>query len=495
VTTILRSGTCAVMLVACVLAGAHPAAGQKLTPFAFRGFFGRPAPSPAAAGQQTPLPEAMTEVCDYFGLVRPRDGGMPPPELAALVKALLAPATITAIDGFAKSHNIDLGRAPGLAPTHVWAAGACTVLAGLAARQISDLDSAGSHRVLVEIEFTMNRLNTWLGMLRSSDSPDFIQASSRVNFERQQLNDLMRAHDLLNRFSAALFVGTSIGGTNQLFEGKGTDPVKTRISETEQTVQVSKLTFETAHFGWQGEHLMDASIRAQVGFQPALNIMKATLDNDAASVANPTLVAVLQPALVTSIGARLGIPYQRIDGEISIVGGVGASRLTSDAVTFDNKTPALIARPLKDSLSKTAWFSELGVELALYDNPIRVLHAEKGLVTPAIVIAAGYRRDERFTSDSVPVVDTQPLLTVEPHRFYLRFMIDTVKTVSRRGVADPPKAFDLGFGLEYERPWWRHDSQVPSSTRFVIRGNINLLKASASSDEKPKTPAAGGGAQ
>lgn len=65
-------------------------------------------------------------------------------------------------------------------------------------------------------------------------------------------------------------------------------------------------------------------------------------------------------------------------------------------------------------------------------------------------------------------------------------MVDTVKTVSRWGVAEPPKAFDLGFGLEYERNA-RGDSQVPSSTRFVIRGNTNLLKAS-SGDEgaKPK---------
>ena len=430
--------------------------------------------------------QALSALCRYMSLTKP-DGDLT--TLTGLGAKLAGRPPLTGASLRDKGVAMLIAGSGGTSVA--WAIGACALI--VSNHVLADIDPAkpdDGHRELVELDFTLSRFNHWLEKWRTSQrkadataagAADMTEALERVNQERARVAAEMRRHDLLNPFSAAFFAGTAIGGSGRLIGDLGDAAVRNRISEREASLQTTRFTLESAHFGWQGEHMADGSFRAQVGFQPVLTVLSATTE----SAGKAAVVSVLQPALVTSVGGRFGFPMEKIISELSFVVSTGAARPTADAVTFDDKKPPLVASPVKDGSTKTAWFSETGFEFTMFDNPVRVLHAEKGLVNPAVLVAGGYRYDARFRADEFSSLGDG--FTASPHRLYFRFMVDTVKTVSRREVAEKPKTFDLGFGIEYERSLGT--SSVPSTTRFVIRGNINLLKAAGSDAEKEKEKA------
>lgn len=453
----------------------------------------RVAAPPPPAVQQEPserdkqIQTKFLDICNYFVQTPPKAAfGSEATYWLTFLTTVDPPVTVAA---FRKAN-------PGVDPpvtgrySLTWALGACAQRYAIRARAIGDADGAEGHRELVQLDFNVARLKTWFGKAvkatqSDADAADATAARTHIENALLDLHAFMSDHGLLNPFSAGAFFGTAIGASGLILSG-GSDAVKNRISETEQTLPLTTLTVESTHFGWRGEHGADASFRAHVGFRPVLNVVKASLDQDTAD-STPALVAVLQPALFTDVGARVGLPLERINGEFSFTAIVGASRITTDPVTFDDKKPALIATRMSDRASKTAWFSEAGVELMMFDNFLRVLHAEKGLVTPVVRIAAGYRVDSRFAQENMPG------LVADPHRLYFRSMVDLNKLVAGRAFGDPAKAFDFGFGIEYDRSL-HASSDVPSSTRFLIRGDINLLKAAKKDDSaaKEKSAAAAG---
>lgn len=190
---------------------------------------------------------------------------------------------------------------------------------------------------------------------------------------------------------------------------------------------------ESAHFGWQGEHSVDGSVRAHAGYQPAFTILNATTEADPKGA----YVAVLQPALTFSAGGRIGFPVQKNSSELSAVANFGATRPTTDAVTFDDKKPPLNATQVAPDSSLTSTFVEIGADYAMFDNPIRVLHAEKGLLTPAIALGMGYRYDSRFRQDNLSSI---PDFSSSPHRLYARFMVDAIKSVTTRAAGGDAEA-------------------------------------------------------
>jgi hypothetical protein len=405
------------------------------------------------------------------------------------------------LNDFAAANGFDLDDASGGDGTdtparRVWATGACATLIKWEASQVTDdtaTNSADNHLALVELDLALTHVDHWLDMqsnlINQKPVPNtaavVTQANDRFQSALASVHKIMQAHQLLNSFSAGLFAGSAIATTNRLVGTAGDSSVTSRIVETDSTSQVNSLTVESAHFGWEGEHHVDVSFRAQAASRPVLNLLSASTGGSV----TPATVAVLQQALVVSAGARFGIPFEKPNLEVSGVMQLGADQVTSDAVTFDDKKPPIVATGFTPS-SRAASFAEFGVELNLFDNPVRVLHAEKGLVTPAVSVSAGYRNDSRFDPANYPGLATSP------DRLYFRFIVDAVKTVSTRNVGETAKPFDIGFGLEYERAWFHSTSSVPSSIRFLIRGDINLLKAAGSSDKNTSTPPAapaGGG--
>lgn len=460
---------------------------------------GVPALSPEASAKaisdKATAREALLAACRYMTHTPPVDDIAGLDSVTARISALEHARTLDVTD---TSPDVTVpSEAAGRTP---WAIAACSdilhrqVVAFVEDGKPAEKQNA-KHKMLVELDFTLSRLSKWLNAWARKNVPGgkadaavltaLANAQDRIQPIRQDTADLMRKHDLLNPFSAAFIAGTATGGSGRLIGLWGDDAVRNRISERESTLQYTRLTVESAHFGWQGEHGVDFSVRAHAGYQPVQALLQAKTE----TAKTAATVAVLQQALVFSTGFRFGVPMQRSSSELSFVANLGAARPTTDAVTFDDKQPPLVATAAKDGASATASFAELGAEFAMFDNPVRVLHAEKGLVTPAVVLAAGYRRDSRFLPGGF---DTVTGLDVSPNRLYARFMVDAVKTISPRKVAGAPKAFDLGFGLEYERNMFRSTSMVPSTTRFFVRGSLNLLKAAANEQEGEGEDAAPG---
>jgi hypothetical protein len=179
------------------------------------------------------------------------------------------------------SQHAGLALSEGSTPTETWAIGACSSLFVQRAPGIPDVDTGDGHRELVELNFTLARLGHWLKAAASVSGrpPDLIQATERVNSAKVRLRGYMQDHNLLGRFSAALFAGTVTGPSGRVLTG-GSDQVLKRISETGNVSQASRLVVETAHFGWEGEHTVDASVRAQIGLQPVLTVVSASLEGD-----------------------------------------------------------------------------------------------------------------------------------------------------------------------------------------------------------------------
>ena len=475
------------------------AASAQLRPYVFKPpvLTATPTSTPTPTPAPTPpprkeLPIAFRLLCNYLGQNRPE--GRIPDDLRTLV-ATVNQQTISQLAQVGTAAHLDLSYvgsyndvdSDAMDNRTVWAVGSC---ASIAAWQSSELapdsatNSADNHRALVELDFYMTRAERWLGIAvaqaqqhSNPKTPSVVtEARSRVEDAGTSLAAEMRAHNLLNAFSAGFFVGTAIGTTNRVVGTSSSTDVTQRIVETDSTLQLTTLTVESAHFGWRGEHRADVSFRAQAGFRPVLNLLSASFGPGSDQSA---MVAILQQALVVSGGARFGRPFEIANIELSGVVQVGAAQVSSDAVTFDDKKPALIATSVTPGTSRAAWFSDYGAELNFFDNPVRVLHAEKGLVTPAVSVDAGYRYDSRFASANFPGLGTSP------HRFYFRCMVDAIKTISSRAIGEDGKAFDIGFGIEYERPMFGTSSSVPASTRFLIRGDINLLKASGGDNKAP----------
>lgn len=437
-----------------------------------------------------PLPKELLVACHYFAENKAKSYRGQPPWSEALGKADVA-ATINA---FAAANELDLSVAPGGQPNLTWAVGACAVLNQWQANQLA-ADTFDAHRALVEIEFGLSRLDQWRKALRrEATDPVEVQAIERVSRARTDVDNLMREHDLLNRFSAALFAGTTRGSSGRMLRAPADLPAPSDddstglsaaqiaqlrgLTDKDEAIAVQSATVETAHFGWRGESGLDGSFRARLANQPIQTVVGASING----IPTPAIpVVVLRSGVVASFGGRVGHPISRWDAEWSLVGQTGASFLPADKILLDDGDPPLAGRGLAATApDRAAWFSEIGVEFNVFDNPIRVLHAEKGFVTPAFTVSAGYRHDSRYSNASFPDLDAGP------HRFYLRAMIDAIKAISQRGVAEPSKSFDLGFGLEYDRPIGSRTG-VPATARLVIRGELNLLAALGGGEKAKKT--------
>jgi hypothetical protein len=119
---------------------------------------------------------------------------------------------------------------------------------------------------------------------------------------------------------------------------------------------------------------------------------------------------------------------------------------------------------------------------------MEVAHLEKGLLNPAFSAYLIRRRDERYKrSGALEDFDSPDKRWVYGFSVNLRNLVR-----SDAGDVAPSKANTFDFGFSYEREFAGSDKglRIPSSSRYVLRGEINLLRALAGSSEPKKTEAA-----
>jgi hypothetical protein len=111
---------------------------------------------------------------------------------------------------------------------------------------------------------------------------------------------------------------------------------------------------------------------------------------------------------------------------------------------------------------------EISIALRYHFQRLEVLHEQNGLIAPALEVGGGIRNNSRFKreGDSAVFADAW-------RRYYFRFM---ARGVTVTGVPaseqDKSRLFKLNFGVEHE---W--GGTVPKSTRLLIEGDVNLIKA------------------
>jgi len=458
----------------CVLALLVPSFGvaqERLRPMSI----GTLPPISLSADATMAWPAPLVTACDYYAQTKSDvSSGLP-----ADLQAGLHPDP--QVGAFGATFKIPFGAPPdnanGSNPLSVWTIGACAQLYGWLASRTGD--AAPSRADAVRIHFALDRLGKHLKKIADQDTKpgttSVVLARARLDQAKSAIEHRMRGIGMLNRFSAAAFVGAPISSIGRTVMGPTGTPPAALVEGSTETFS-SSLVVETAHWGWPGENARDASLRFRIAHEPATVLMSSTSIDPSKS----TLIVTSLPGLSASMSGRVGWPSQRTDSEVSFVATFGSHRVDDMSVVLGSGDNPINATLVDNGSGRWAGFIELGAEAALYDNPIRILHAEQGLVTPTITIGAGYRRDARLAR---PAAIAEADWQGSDHRVYVRFMVDTVKQLQGRGLAASAKTFDLGFGLEYDRPLAKEKPMTPGVTRFVIRGNINLIRASSPTGE------------
>ena len=66
--------------------------------------------------------------------------------------------------------------------------------------------------------------------------------------------------------------------------------------------------------------------------------------------------------------------------------------------------------------------------------------------------------------------------------------IDALQVLDKRAFGEKGKTLSLGFSVEHERDFFGSGRTVPSATRYMLRGDLDLMKGLTSTD-LPKPPA------
>jgi hypothetical protein len=224
------------------------------------------------------------------------------------------------------------------------------------------------------------------------------------------------------------------------------------------------IRWETEHFGFRGERRdFDFSVAGRLGFQPALTLVVP--EDDAEETAEAS--AKFQEAFTWTFTPKLHLHF-RDRAELDLSATAGQTVLTSDVSQRERNGVHELVIPANNGKGKAAWFGEAALGVKIYRRGTAVQHLQQGL-DPRIEVSLGYRYDTRFDREGDLVTFASP-----ESRFVFRFMLGDIRVVDRTG-GEGAATFTLSFGVEHE--WARRDGGVPAGTRFLLRGNLELLKA------------------
>ena len=281
-----------------------------------------------------------------------------------------------------------------------------------------------------------------------------------------RLHDLLDRRGLRNSFSAALVAGGVLNSLDA--DGGAFGGVADGDDGLQQQAQ-GYLAWESRHLGAAADNVLEANLRGRLGFVPAVALLQT--DTVALNMGADSVTARFKDAFVWTLGLQINRPVSSV-AELSLVGLIGQTRLNTTSEIVERGGERILRLSLVDNDARTAWFGEVGLQLNVFDNPLEVLHAENDFLSPLFLLSTGFKRDTRFRADG-------ELLRRDANqdRFYFRFMIDALKVVDRRQLAEQSRTFTVGFGVEYERSWIGDESPIPSSTRFMLRGDLDFLQA------------------
>ena len=353
--------------------------------------------------------------------------------------------------------------------------------------------SAAVNRDVIQMRINYKRLKKWIPDRLPPETGGTLPATPKqwtdaVKAERdaaRQLQLALRKHDLFATFAAVLVTGASVTDASQPEKEAG---ASTTATESEEKVQdgstdaqaLGMIIWQSRHFGDESIRTVDVSVGGRIGIQPVLNLVTATPPEDSPEGAAPVAGAVHQNAFTWTFGVQMHKPIRGMNSEIGWYGSTGSSTLSSLPKAVDKGSGSFLAFPLDYGAQKTAWLWEAGMTFNIFDNPLEQIHAEKGTLSPQFQMMIAVRRDERFRGS---IFDEYQNPT---GRLLFRLTLDAIRVFDQREFGEASKPFTFGFVVEHERSLATGGTRVPSATRFVLRGDINLLRALSGTPEEKK---------
>ena len=358
---------------------------------------------------------------------------------------------------------------------------------------------AGTERTrrLIELRSQFKRFAGWLPDRESDTEGDawtksWLAAADAKRLARRELYTELNASRLFAKFSAVLVSAVALVDTNES-TAKGTTPAAATPSTAPVAPLAAGSDSSAAGLGniiWQSRHVGDSTIRrwgleisggGRIGMQPVLNLVVpepatatasaaasssgASASTSASAKTAPT--AVHQNAFVWTAGLQVHVPVSQLDSEFALFGNLGSALLTTTPKVLGTGTAAQLALPLDTGTKNNAWRWETGVQFSVFDNELDQIHAEGGMLTPQLQAAVAWRRDTRFADASG--------FTSPTDRVIFRFALDAIRVLDKRQVGDNARTYTFGFAVERERGLGGRP--LPSATRYLLRGDVNLLNA------------------
>ena len=318
----------------------------------------------------------------------------------------------------------------------------------------------------------------------SSSLGDRSKVTRSYNALSEHLEQALSSHGLTQPFAATLVTAFAIhdasaskgagSSTPSTGSGNGNSTMTTQSAGTGADA-AGFVAFESAHFFSEPGRWWDVNISGLLGFRPTLALVSAPptttgqTSNSAQASATTTVIADYQQAFVWGISPELNFRLADL-AEVTPFLGLGQTILTSTQSLVQQDGNTAIGTIATNQASKGAFFSEAGVKLSIYAQSLEILHLSKGLITPMFGFGAGVRRDNRFPQEGILAAAKSPT-----QRFFIRMATNAIPF--QDASAADNKTLTLTFSLEYEKALRGGVDAVPSGTRVLIRGDINLFKA------------------
>ncbi len=320
------------------------------------------------------------------------------------------------------------------------------------------------HLAFVKAYLSFRNLQRWQELVKGDGStgPPRDHVLREFSATAERLQTALAQHGLTQPFSASLVTAFSLNSSGSTASSAATSGG----SSAHSTDAAGFVSWESIHFYAAPDRSWDVNLSGTFGFQPVLALVQPATATSPAEASTS-----YQQAFVWSVSAQPNWRFADL-AELTAFGRVGQSILNSTNTINENVTPAVVEVAASNGTGRAEMFAEAGARIAIYGQSLEILHMKRGLLNPMFAFAAGFRRDNRFTGSG-------PLAAVNApeQRLFLRVQIDGLQLENRK-QADRP--FTVGVSVDFDTALHRAGTFVPSGTRILIRGDLNLFKAAQS---------------
>ncbi|MBI3492975.1 MAG: hypothetical protein HY047_14530 [Acidobacteria bacterium] len=338
---------------------------------------------------------------------------------------------------------------------------AATINAALT-QAASSYTEVEAHKQLVDFYLTYKRLKRWAKQFGGAkvDTVDAGKMTASLDQLQDAIYKKLGSHGLYAPFSAELVTGATF-----LTAQNGSSAFISSSDSKNATVS-AYVAWESRHFGDEDRSQIDASLAGRFGFIPALTLVQQQ------GSSTQSTAAKYQDAFAWSTTAKGNVKWYAAEAEIPFAATYGQFILTTDTSVIDQTngsggTTRTVLVPVDNGAGDAQSFWEFTTGLNVYGRSLHVVHAEKNFINPVFSAVIGYKHDTRFQADRALVKFDSPAER-------LVFRIFTAPMLVKTNSSAKPLA--IAFGVEHE---WaaRGTNTIPSGTRIILRGDVDLLKA------------------